>query len=257
MQPVSSYADTNDKLRLVLQGNSGVGKTTLACQFPGAYIIDIDVNLGGSLRYIEAQNKKGANLRLPVGYDNLDKDEKGNLIALPERYQRLNVLLQEAQNNPLIETIVLDSGTILVDVMMNEIFKQQKKTSINDWKDPRQFWNLFIPFCRNFFDVLTRMRKHIVIPLHEKFKETPEGFVVYPVQVSWPGQIGRQIGIWFTNIWRAEVEQTAAGVNTTNYKWQIRTMPDSKYALKNTLMLPPVFEFKWETIEKALKGESK
>lgn len=248
MQPISNYADSNDKLRLVLQGPSGTGKTTLACQFPGAYIIDIDVNLGGSLRFIQ---KKG--FQLPIGYDNLDHDEQGKPVPLRDRFLRLEKLLREAQSNPQIETIVFDSGTTLADVLIAEICRQQSKNSISDWKDGRQFWGLFAPMCRNFFTVLSMLRKHIVLIAHERTQKSESGAVIYPIKVAWPGQVGENIGVFFTNVWRTEVQQLP-DAGRTKYIWSLRTMPDAKYELKNTLGLPPTFEFKWEIIAKALNG---
>lgn len=253
MQTIETYADSNDFLRLALQGPSGSGKTTLSCQFPGAYIIDMDVNLGGSLRYIREHK-----LKLPVGYDVLDRDDKGEPVDIFQRFGRLNKLIMEAQTNPIIETVVLDSGTRLADVIIAEINRQQNKKAISDWKDGRQFWGLFAPFCRNFFDTLAQIRKHVVFILHEKTNKTESGAIVYPVKAAWPGQVGENIGIHFTNLWRTEVQQIPAGPINTNYKWQIRTMPDAKYELKNTLGLPAVFEFNWQTIENALKkGQAK
>lgn len=247
MQPIASYQNQNDKLRLLLQGPSGAGKTTLACQFPKPYIIDIDVNLGGTLRFLKERN-----LALPVGYDVIDKDEKGVEIPIKLRYARLDKCLKEAQLNDDIETIVLDSGTTLADVLIAEVLRQQNKTAIADFKDGRQFWGFFAILGRHFMATLTSMRKHIVLVVHERMLTTPEGSVVYPVKISWPGQVGQNIGIFFTNVWRAEVKSDVVGVQT-NYTWLIRTMPEYRYELKNTLGLPPIFEFNWNLIAEKLK----
>lgn len=246
MQAITDYKQ-NDKLRLALQGPSGAGKTTVACQFPKPYIVDVDVNLGGTLRFLKEHN-----LPMPVGFDVLDKNEKGEAIDIKQRYQRLNACLVAAQQNPEIETIVLDSGTTLSDVMIGEILRQQGKNAISDFKDGRQFWGFFAVLGRNFMATLTSMRKHIVLILHERIMTTADGSVVYPVKIAWPGQVGQNLGLFFTNVWRCEVELKPTGMKT-EYKWQIRTMPEYKYELKNSLGLPPLFEFKWETIAEKLK----
>lgn len=242
MQPITDYKSTNDKLRLLLQGPSGAGKTTLACQFPGAYIIDIDVNLGGTLRFLQEHK-----LQLPIGYDILDKDEKGVSIPLNLRYQRMNACLIEAQKNDAVETIIIDSGTTLSDVMIAEVLRQQNKTEMS-----KREWGFFAIVGRHFMATLASMRKHIVLIVHEKIEKDPNGSVVYPVKVAWPGQVGQNIGVFFTNVWRCEVQATPSGMQT-NYKWLIRTMPEYKYELKNTLALPPLFEFNWNTIAEKLK----
>lgn len=247
MQPISNYKDSNDKLRLLLQGPSGSGKTTVACQFPKPYIVDVDVNLGGTIRFL-----RNHGMQLPVAYDVLDRDEEGKDVAPMWRYQRLNKCLKEAQMDPNIETIVLDSATTFADVMIAEVLRTQNKQAISDYKDGRQFWGFFANCGRQFLGTLSQMRKHIVLVAHEKIEKTPDGSVAYPLKVAWPGQVGQNIGLFFTNVWRCEVMTIPKGMETT-YRWQIRTMPDYKYELKNTLELPPVFEFKWETIAEKLK----
>lgn len=251
MTPISQYAEQNDKLRLILQGSSGSGKTTVACQFPGAYVIDIDVNLGGTLRFL-----KEAKLPLPIGFDVLDHDEKGAVVPLKQQFLRLQALVTDAIKDDRVQTIIFDSATTLADVLIGEVCRQQGKNAVTDWKDGRQFWGFFAPFCRNFFAFLSQVRKHIVLIAHEKTQLTETGAVVYPIKVAWPGQVGQNIGAFFTNVWRTEVQILPAGVNQNNYKWLIRTMPEPKYELKNTLGLPATFEFKWATIQAALdKGK--
>jgi hypothetical protein len=68
MQPITNYNTKEERLRLLLLGPSGSGKTTVVCQFPKAYIIDVDVNLGGPLRFCQSHN-----LSVPVGYDCSDR----------------------------------------------------------------------------------------------------------------------------------------------------------------------------------------
>lgn len=253
MQPISSYADEADKLRLILQGSSGAGKTTIAAQFPGAYIIDIDVNLGGTLRFL--QEKK---LPLPIGFDVLDrnenvlKDGKPTPVPMPDRYQRLVKLLVEAEANPLVQTVVIDSATGLSEILIAEVLRIQQKSTMS-----KQEWGYFGNCGRQFLGTLSMMRKHIVLIAHEKLKENETGQVNYPIKVAWPGQVGQNIGIWFTNVWRAQVKIQPSGL-TNSYKWEIETLPSQKYELKNSLGLPSTFEFKWDIIQAALdKGKTK
>src|SRR5262249_364894 len=130
MKDINSYTAVEDYIRLILQGEPKSGKSTLACQFPGAYIIDSDVNLGGPLRWLRTNNKP-----LPLGYDVLDKDDQGNNVEMPLRYTRFQKLMLEAMNNPAIQTIVIDSGTSFQDILMAETSRLQPSV-----KDGRQLW---------------------------------------------------------------------------------------------------------------------
>lgn len=240
MQPITNYQQ-NDKLRLLLQGPSGSGKTTCACQFPKPYVIDVDVNLGGTLRFLREKN-----LQLPVGYDVLDHDENGAVVELKNRYARLAKCLVAAQQDDSIETIIIDSATTLADVMVAEVLRQQNKTDMT-----KREWGFFGTIGRHFLGTLSAMRKHIVLIAHEKIEKDSNGNIAYPLKVAWPGQVGQNLGVFFTNVWRCEVMIVPSGMQSS-YKWQIRTMPEFKYELKNTLGLPPVFEFNWKTIEQKL-----
>lgn len=247
MPLISEYSNTSNHLRLVLQGPSGAGKTTLASQFPGAWINDLDVNLGGTIGFLKEHK-----LQMPIGYDLISTDDEGKPVPQLLQFLRLDKKLQEQQANPLVQTIILDSGTNLADILMYEVCRQQGKANPNSFKDGRQFWGFFAPFCRNFFSVLAQFRKHVVLTAHEKTQKLESGAIVYPIKVAWPGQVGENIGAFFNCVWRAEVDKIPDGPGKMKYNWRIRTKPDGMYELKDTLGLPPLFEFKWETIQTAL-----
>lgn len=244
----SDYAK-DDVLRLLLQGPPGSGKTVVACQMPKVRFIDIDRNMGGALRFIRDHKE----LVPPVGIDFIDRDEKDQLIPMSGRYPKLNQVLTECQIDPNCETIALDSGTTLVDVIIAAVLVQQGKTAISDFKDGRQFWNFFAVACRHFMAVLSQIRKNVVLIVHEKVRENENGQVVYPIEVAWPGQVGDIIGCFFTNVWRCEPDIIPQGATAPpKYTYQVRTMPDHRYKLKNTLGVPALFPFDWKVIQQKL-----
>lgn len=238
----------DDVLRLLLQGPPGSGKSVVAAQMPKVRFIDIDRNLGGALRFIRDHK-----LIMPVGIDFLDRNEKDELIPMKNRFDRLDKILIECQLDPECETIALDSGSTLVDVIIAEVLKSQNKNEISDFKDGRQFWNFFAIECRNFMAVLSQIRKNIVLIVHEKTMTDDKGNVVYPIEIAWPGQVGEIMGCFFTNVWRCEPDIIPQGATAQPlYKYRVRTMPDHRYKLKNTLGVPALFEFNWEVIKAKL-----
>lgn len=240
MQTIDSYAKQSH-LRAILQGPPGAGKTDLACAFPKPYFIDLDLNLGGPIR-----RRRSNNLSLPVGYDTIDRDEQGVLVPLAQRYARLDKCLVDAQANPDIETIVIDSATNLADVLIAETLRKQNKTSMT-----KQEWGFFFSYGKQLMQTLTSMRKHIVLTAHEKVNKKEDGSIAYPIKLAWPGQLGQIIGAFFTDVWRCEVEAKPSGLSVS-HEFIIRTMPDFQYELKNSLGLPAKFKFDWKTIETAL-----
>lgn len=240
MQPISTYATSDAHLRLLLQGPPKSGKTSLACQFPKPYVIDLDVNLRGALQHL-----RDLNLPLPVGYDRVEIKD-GKLVDMSQRYILLNNLMIAAGTDPSVETIIIDSATMLSDIMIAEVLRQQGKAEMSI-----QLWGFFYQLGKKFCSALSNYRKHIVLIAHERF-EKDESSGLHMFRIAWPGQLGDIIGAFFTDVWRCEVSPTA-GVNPT-YKWVVRTMPDHRVALGNSLKLPPTFEFSWAEVEKRLKG---
>lgn len=246
----ADYSQT-ECLRLLLQGPPGSGKSIVASQFPAACIIDLDRNWGGVRRFLQQQGKP-----LPHSIEFVDRDDKGNLIPMPNRYDKLAQILVACAANPDIKSVVIDSGTVLADVMIAKTLASQGKTAVSDFKDGRQFWGFFATNGKSFMAQLSQLNKHVVLVVHEKVKENEQGQRVYPIEVAWPGQVGDILGCFFTDVWRCEADilPVPAGA-PPQYKWYLRTMPDHRYQLKNTHVpqVPPLFEFKWEKIEEALK----
>lgn len=237
MQKIETYTKES-YLRLLLMGAPGTGKTTLSCHFPGSYIADCDINLAGPLRYLSSHNGT-----LPMGYDLIDRDEFGMEIDPSLRYQRLGKCLNVAIKDPGVETIVVDSATKLSDYIIAEVLRQQGKKEMSI-----QLWGLYLALWKHFIGQLTAQRKHIVLIAHERVeKDEIDMSMKYFVMI--PGQMSNIIGSLFTDVWRCEVE--SAGVPPT-YSWNVRTMPDRRYALKNSLGLPPLFKFNWDLIKSKL-----
>src|SRR5881394_847026 len=238
MTPISSYPTDADFLRLLLQGEPGSGKTTTACGFPNSYVIDLDVNLGGALRF--HKNRKHP---LPLGFDRVDIDEKGETVKPLLRWQRLEALILGTP--PEVETIVIDSATGLTDLMMQEVKRQQPSV-----KDGRQHYYFYLEAGKQFLTKFNLLRKHVVLTAHEKIdKDAMTDITQY--RVAWPGKLGDYVGAFFTNVWRTEVEREGV---PPKYKYIVRAMQDpAHYGLKNDLELPPTFVFDWNIIQAKLK----
>ena len=241
MKPITEY-NKQAKLRLLLQGPPGAGKTVVAAQFPRPYFIDLDRNLDGPMRCLKRQSKT-----LPVGYDHVHVDDTGKDVPLKERYARLATLVAAADAYPDIDTIVIDSATNLSTLLVEETLRLQGKPVMS-----KQEWGFFFNYGKQLMDKLTSSRKHIVLTGHEKVNKTSEGAVVFPIELAWPGQLGKIMGAFFTDVWRCEVQETPAGLNKSTYKYVVRTTPSTQYALKNSLGFENLVEFNWADIEKKL-----
>lgn len=241
MQRIEQY-EKEAYLRLLIQGPPGSGKSTLACHFPGAYIADCDINLAGPFRWLKANNGT-----MPVGYDIIDRDETGKEVNPADRYIRLAACLTAAAKDPAVQTIVIDSATKLSDYMLAEVLRQQNKKDMSI-----QMWGFYLALWKQFISQISAQRKHFVLICHERVeKDEIDQSLKYFVLI--PGQMGNIIGSLFSDVWRCEVSG-GQGINPT-YNWNIRTMPDHRFALKNSLGLPPVMKFDWSKIEAKLNAQ--
>jgi hypothetical protein len=240
MQPISNYQN-DAHLRVLIQGAPGAGKTTLACQFPNAYIADCDLNLAGALRFM-----RGSNLKLPVGYDLIDRDEKGEPVDPAFRFDRLLLKLQAACASPDVSTIVIDSATKLSDYIMAHTLRQQGKKQME-----MQSWGFYFAFWKELIARVSAQQKHFILICHERVeKDEIDQALKYFLNI--PGQFAHIAGSLFTDVWRCEVASKGFGA-TMQHEFLVRTMPDHKFNLKNSLGLPPMFKFNWSLIEEKLK----
>jgi hypothetical protein len=237
MQQIDNYAK-DSHIRLLLQGPPGSGKTTLACQFPGTYVADCDVNLGGPLRWLTKHHKK-----LPIGYDLIDRDEQGNPVEPKKRWERLITCLNTALNEPSIETIVIDSATNLSDIIRYRVLQENKE--LDTLSLPQ--WGTFFLYYKQLIGRLTSQPKNFILIAHEQTDETGLRWTV-----AIPGQARFVLGALFTDCWRCEAH-TSRNSDKIQTKYLVRTAPDLNYALKNSLGLDPLIEFSWDKVASTLQ----
>ena len=107
-------------------------------------------------------------------------------------------------------------------------------------------WGFYLQTWKQFISQLAAQRKHLILICHESVeKDEIDQTLKYFVQVA--GQMKFVIGSMFTDVWRCEVAATS-GPNP-KHTFQVRTMPDFRYQLKNSLSLPPIFKFDWNLIK--------
>lgn len=249
MPTIDQYT-TESYIRLLLQGESGSGKTTTAIQFPGVWVIDCDLNLGGPLRHL-----REAKLPLPLGYDTIDRDDKG--VPVPEnlRWQRvLSILAELGKKAGVIglQTIVFDSMSKMNDYNKAHVLRTNPTKSGGF---EQASWGFFYSNWVSLVGMVTAAKVHCVFNGHDKIdKDELDGSTKIMLNVQ--GQFQAVAGSLFTDVWHAEVKTT--GGLTPTYSRVLRTVSDYKHAgLKNSFGLPPLFEFDWKLIEGKLKEEGK
>lgn len=243
--PTIEHYKSDSYLRLLLQGESGAGKTTKALQFPGVWVIDCDLNLAGPLRYLR-ENK----LPPPLGYDTVDIDDEGNVVPENMRWARIATLLSGIGQRvgPELKTIVFDSMSKLGDYNKAHVIRTNP-TKTGGMEMPS--WGFYYSNWIKLVGVVTTAKVNCVFTAHDKVdKDEVDGSTRIFLNVQ--GQFQSVAGSLFTDVWHAEVKNVGGLV--PKYEWLVRTIQDYRHAgLKNSLGLPPLFEFNWKVIAEKLK----
>lgn len=242
--PTIDQYKSDAHIRLLLQGESGSGKTTKALQFPGVWVIDCDLNLAGPLRYLKENN-----IQLPLGYDTVDLLDDGTVVPENMRWERVATLLSNiGKRVPDLKTIVFDSMSKLADYNKAHVLRTCPTKSGGF---EMTSWGFYYSNWLKLVGAVTTAKVHCVFTAHDKVdKDEIDGSTRIFVNVQ--GQFQAVAGSLFTDVWHAEVKNV--GGLTPKYQWLVRTIQDYRHAgLKNSFGLPPVFEFDWAIIENKLK----
>lgn len=236
------------QLAILLVGDPGSRKTTLALQFPRPYIFDADGNMAAPL---ERLSKTNPNLPKSVFYDGAYVDDAGNEIPPAKRYLHMTACLTLAGTDPNIRTIIIDSCTSLCDILIAEVKRQanrgqDQEMRIQDWGKFAELWKNLIIKLRNL------PGKIIVFTAHNKVeKDESDGRWKYFLNI--PGQTSTNLSGLFTDVWNPYTVFSGVGAATT-HQAKVRCLPTNDVDHRG---MKSSFDFKfvedYDTVVKAIK----
>lgn len=241
LNPPSDFA-------LLLVGRPGSGKSTLAGRFPSPYFFSLDRNLRGPSSILLAEGKD-------FSYDDdFDLDDKGlpiTDVGMGFVWNKIATRYSEVVNDPAIKTLVFDNTTVISDLIIADILRQQgrKAMEIRDWGDYLKCW-------KQFFLKIRRCGKFVVVISHERVeKDEMDGTLKYFLAVH--GQAADIIPSLVTDVWRCEVGEELVG-QTKQVKYKVRIISNTRHEmLKSSLPLKNMFEATTSNVNEALAALSR
>lgn len=131
----------NSKFRVLIAGFPGIGKTTLALSAPKPLLVDVDMGINRTMASVRCDFIQ------PENYEGLLNDLKGDLSDY--------------------ETLVIDTGGKLLELMKNYVIKQDGKNAKKDGALSLQGYGAVAREFSRFMDnCYFNLRKNVVITFH-------------------------------------------------------------------------------------------
>jgi AAA domain-containing protein len=239
---------------LLIVGEPGSGKTRLGFEFPDLGILDCDRNLRSA---IVAWKEKHGSLK-PFKYAAPDQNEKGEAIPLHDIWPNAQKQAAMLCADPAVGTIFIDGLSLLQDWLMRYLVTQgsgmEKPLTVGGIKVMTK--SLYNPLEMAMKDFLVNLRasgKRVVVSSHVKIADD-EITNASGVKPALQGALRDKVAGLFTDFWMCEtLVVTPTDENKRKYptgvRYYVRTVPTTRVKLKNSMGLPPEFEFTWEALE--------
>ena len=219
------------KMKILMYGPSGVGKTTLASTFPGPHFVDFDNGMlsvaGQDIEYFTI------NSRPTVDPDYIELF--GEKVAGQNAYLK-GLALIEHWGNTLTsdQTLIVDSLSFWNDYTVEHVLQleNQRKPRIQDWGAAQKLLELTV-------EALNNIDCNLIVIAHEQFvKDDESGFISWlPLTI---GKLATKIPIYFDEVWRCYSEP-GRGADRDTQIYGIETKPTRRTTAKSRLHLP--FQF--------------
>jgi adenosyl cobinamide kinase/adenosyl cobinamide phosphate guanylyltransferase len=235
-----------EKPTILLQGGAGSGKTTFACRFQKVGIVNLDHNLNGPVTVFNRENRKDIIAAVTVTSTRTNKDKKA--IHTHEQWDRMLEILTAYCNDDRIETIVVDSLTVIKNILCAHIMhKYPTKTKAMEL----QSWGIFEQMIQTMLTQLRAVNKFKIFTGHEHTHQDEDK--ISRTHLLLPGKSRDMFPALVSDVLRLSVRPTLVGGKMLNVHWCSSAQSEKQPGLKHTFMLPVEFEASQANVDKILE----
>jgi hypothetical protein len=134
---------SHKKIKMIVAGYAGIGKTTLALSAPKPLLFDVE-----------------------DGVDRVEGKYRKDTLLVENYEGLLNDLENEDFSN--YETFVIDTGGKLLDLMKPYLIKQNQQNGQRDGSLSMKGWGAVAQEFKRFMDIVNKLKKHIIYIFHTK-----------------------------------------------------------------------------------------
>ena len=224
MKPATELKQ-ND-LAVLIVGDPGSRKTTLALQLPRPYLFDADRNMSAPMTFL---SKSQPDLPKHVLFNYATEDDDGKPIERKDRYAWMIKCFNQAAQSPDVDTIIGDSLTAIMEVIIFECKRQANPSFTEDMLDKFsmriQDWGTFGGLTMRMIMGLRASGKNVAFTAHNKV-EKDEADGRYKFFINYPGQSATTIPGLFTDVLNPYPKITGIGAAQT-HEWMVRCLPNN------------------------------
>ena len=134
---------SNKKIKMIIAGYPGIGKTTLALSSPKPLLIDLD-----------------------KGVDRVEKDYRTDTLVAHDYNELVNDLKTSDLSN--YETLVIDTGGELFNMLKPYVIAENPKNGQTDGSLSQKGYGACAKKFKDFIDFCSSLNKHIIVVFHAK-----------------------------------------------------------------------------------------